>query len=103
MAPIMVAGKLSKYIWYQCYLVRFCFQYQVNKFFLPAVSFNIEFGGDDFFDLPNIIITDVALIWPRVNGYSICAEALRVHGNFYKIRIIPSPGIANCSKLVDVN
>src|SRR5688572_25437412 len=100
--PSMVRCNLPFRIGHQRYLVRFYFQYQVNEFFLAAIAFNIEFGGNDLFYFPYIIIANMALVGTRVHRYAIRAEMLRIDSRFYYIGIVAAATVAQRGEFVDV-
>jgi hypothetical protein len=85
----MIAGELAKRIGNKRYLVRPCFQYQVNEFLFSRVAFDIEFGGDDLFNFTHILITDMSFIRPRMYRYAICAKSLRVDGSLTTSGLLP--------------
>jgi hypothetical protein len=94
---------LVKVVGHESNLMRSCFQYEVNKFLLCTIPFNVKLSGDDLPDLFYIMIPDMALIGPGMNSYTVRSETLRVDGSLYHVRIITTPRITKSRKLVDIN
>ena len=101
--PSMIARQLPQCIRNQRYLVWPGFQDKVNKFLFSWIAFNIEFSGDDFFDLVYIFVGDMSLIRPGVYGNPICTKTLGIDGRLYHIRIVSATAVAERGKFVDVN
>jgi hypothetical protein len=68
-----------------------------------AITFDIEFSGDDLLNFSYIIVPDMTFIGAGMNRNPIGAETLCINSCFYHVRIISAAGISQSCKLVDVN
>ena len=78
------------------------FKNEIYEFLFPAIALDVEFSDDYFSYLSHIAVADMSLVVPRVNGYTIGTETLRVHCCFKYIWIITSARIAKGSNFIDV-
>src|SRR5688572_18974495 len=99
----MVACQLTDHIRYQRDLRGLYFQYKVNEFLFPAITFNIILGRDYFFYLLYIFIVDMPFIGTRMDRDTVRAKTLYIDGGFYEVGIITSSCITQCCKLVDID
>ena len=86
--PTMIGGELSQDIRHECYLVGFCFKYQVHKFLLFTIAFDIKFSCNDLFYFPYIAVPDMSLIGTGMHRDAICSKCLDIDCRLYYIRII---------------
>lgn len=77
-------------------------EHEVDEFLLLGIALDIEFGNNDLFNIMDILITDMALVGPWVNGYSVRAEPLRIYRGLDDVGIIAAPAIAERAEFVDV-
>ena len=75
----------------------FCYQVKEGR---GRITFDIELGGDDGFDIPDILHADVPFIRSGVHGNTFCTEVLAVNGGLQDIRDISSARIPQCGNFI---
>ena len=74
---------------------------QIDEFW-DGIAFDIEFGGQYSRQGQGVIVADVALIRPGMNGNALSTEALQVCRNFEQVGYICPTGISQCGDFIDV-
>jgi hypothetical protein len=95
----MIRRYLIKCIRNQGYLIGFYREYQINEFLLFTIPFNIKFGFDYFFNIKNILVSNVSLIRTGMNSYTVSTETLSVYGSFTR-PVIPTAAVASVAGIL---
>ena len=85
----------------QRHLIRLDFQYQFCER-RDRISLDVKLRCDEWTDVANILIADVALVRTRVNGNALGTKDFCVACNSQHVRIIAASGIAQCGNLIDI-
>src|SRR5690348_10988734 len=99
----MIRGYLAQFIRHQGHLVWFVFQHQVHKLLFSAVAFNIEFGINDLFDFPDVLVAYMPFIGTGMNGNTISTKTLCIYSHLYYIWIITTAAVAKGSYFINVH
>ena len=99
--PTCVRSQLSRTIRNQSHLMRFHFQYQVNKFG-GRISFDIKFSTKQRAKIIHIPLAYMTFIRAWMYGNSFRTEAFTIQGYLHHIRYIPSTRITQRRNLVYV-
>jgi hypothetical protein len=60
-------------------LIGFGFKDQIDGIVL-RIAFDVEFCINYWLEIPCILVTDVALVWPRMDRDAVCSKTLYVCG-----------------------